>query len=194
MEEIENNEDFYSDDTETRKALVSILPKVKGDLNDEETFQFAFGIKINEYKTKAELKKAQNAEKKRIKELNLVLNRILKSDRKILCFDDSVKIMKTEYLAPVQELYDYNGKMILRSPLIEMGYNGAYYYYDVISNEFVTVYYDDKSNILKEIFRKNTENDLLLELERKDKGKRFGFSKVPNIPKGFKYDLDEQEI
>ncbi len=192
MEENERTEDLFLNEDESRKVLNSILPKVKGDLNDEETFKFAFGLKMKDYKTKAEQNKVRRFESKTLKTLNLVLKRILKSKSKILCFDDTTKVMKTEFLAPVQELLNYDGDILIRSPRIEMGYSGAYYYYDVRSNEYVLAHYNEKTKVLKNMLRKDTENELLLELERKDKGTRFGFKKIPIIPQGFVYDSDEQ--
>lgn len=191
MEQNERLEDLFLTEEELKKSLISMFPKVKGDMNDEKTLKFAYGIKIQDFKTKADLKKVKSTESKRLKDLTLVLNRILKSNRKILSFDDSVKVMKTEFFAPVQELYDYDGKLIIRSPRIEMGYSGAYYYYDVRSNEFVAIHYNEKTKVVTEILRKNTENELLLEFERKDKGRRFGFSRVPIIPEGFQYDTED---
>ncbi len=193
MEQNEKLEDLFLTEEELKQSLINILPKVKGDMNDEETLKFAYGVKIQDFKTKADLKKAKSTENKRLKDLSLVLNRILKSNRNILSFDDTVKVMKTEFFAPVQELYDYDGKLIIRSPRIEMGFSGAYYYYDVRSNEFVSIHYNEKTKVVTEISRKTTENDLLLEFEKKDKGRRFGFSKVPNIPTEFEYDTEDEQ-
>lgn len=193
MEQNEKLEDLFLTEEELKQSLINILPKVKGDMNDEETLKFAYGVKIQDFKTKADLKKAKSTENKRLKDLSLVLNRILKSNRNIFSFDDTVKVMKTEFFAPVQELYDYDGKLIIRSPRIEMGFSGAYYYYDVRSNEFVSIHYNEKTKVVTEISRKTTENDLLLEFEKKDKGRRFGFSKVPNIPTEFEYDTEDEQ-
>ena len=186
-------EGIFDDENQLKTSLISILPKVNGDMNDPETLQYAFGLKINEIKTKTEQKKLVAFINRRLKELKLVLKRIVKDNREIVDFDDSVKIMKTQVMVPLYELYDYDGKLLLRSNKIEVGYSGAYYYYDMRSDEFVAIGFDIESKSIKETLRSKTENDLLLAFERKDKGIRFGFKKVPNIPKDFKYDEDESK-
>ena len=186
MKKYDEKIDLFGINQSFKEIMKPILPKVKGDLNNDATFEVALKVKSDASKSKLDLKKQLKAHIKTIKKLESLLESKMIKNRKILNYDESQKILMTEHLVPFQEIYDFKGNLIARSNYIEMGLFG-FYFYDFDNEEFVAMGYKEDSKKFEVSIRRKTENDLLLEFERLDKGRRLGFKKVPAIPKDFKY-------
>lgn len=186
MSKYDNIVNFFGTDQTFREVMSPLLPKVKGDIKDDTTFELALKVKNNALNSKLDFKKKLKLHIKTIKKLESLLESKKINNRKILNYDESQKILRTEHLVPIQEIYDFEGNLIVRSNYIQMGLFG-FYFYDFEKDEFVAMGFKEDSRKFEVSIKRKTENELLLEFERRDKGHRFGFKRMPQIPKDFTY-------
>ena len=129
------------------------------------------------YRIKQERKEkvAQNAKLAKSKNAIKMLDGCGYENYKLDNVFDDLECMQVSSTRHYQFLVDKNGKVLLSGDWIHYGEKGFMYVHDTFRKIYTLYHYDRETGDLESLLSRDSELELLKELEKIDPGKKFGF-------------------
>jgi hypothetical protein len=129
----------------------------------------------NRIKQERKVKAAQNAKLAKSKNAIKMLDGCGYENYKLDNVLDDLECMQVSSTRHYQFLVDKNGKVLLSGDWIHYGEKGFIYVKDTFRNTCTLYHYDRETGVLESLLSRDSELELLKELEKIDPGKKFSF-------------------